>query len=196
MSLTSYRAAPPRVGNWANGEGRIANGDGLRPFAIRPSRFAFSCVEEEPPVLCRPGDDLLSRVLRQSTIGAEAFDGRVRDGIGSYRLAESHQAGKERLGLKQKGLFWGGKTAAGFRRPAVGKKPSRLPAAEYRLPCSSFSSMRTIKPNERLVPVSSTRCRAYTPGLSTWWSSTALQGELVLRLVSRLDAFSGYPFRI
>jgi len=56
--------------------------------------------------------------------------------------------------------------------------------------------MRTIKPNERLVPVSSTRCRAYTPGLSTWWSSTALQGELVLRLVSRLDAFSGYPFRI
>ena len=53
----------------------------------------------------------------------------------------------------------------------------------------------TIKPNGRLVPVSSTRCRAYTPGLSTWSSSTALQGDLVLRLVSRLDAFSGYPFR-
>ena len=94
MSLTSYRAAPPRVGNWANGEGRIANGDGLRPFAIRPSRFAFSCVEEEPPVLCRPGDDLLSRVLRQSTIGAEAFDGRVRDGIGSYRLARATRPAK------------------------------------------------------------------------------------------------------
>ena len=57
-------------------------------------------------------------------------------------------------------------------------------------------SMRTIKPNERLVPVSFTRCRAFTSGLSTWSSSTALQGELVLRLVSRLDAFSGYPFRI
>ena len=48
-------------------------------------------------VLCRPGDDLLSRVLRQSTIGAEAFDGRVRDGIGSDRLAEGHQAGEERF---------------------------------------------------------------------------------------------------
>src|SRR5579863_256931 len=55
---------------------------------------------------------------------------------------------------------------------------------------------RAIKSNERLVPVSFTRRRAFTSGLSTWWSSTALQGELVLRLVSRLDAFSGYPFRI
>ena len=45
--------------------------------------------------LRRPGGDLLSRVLRQSTIGAEAFDGRVRDGIGSYRLAEGHQAGED-----------------------------------------------------------------------------------------------------
>ena len=53
--------------------------------------------EEDPIVLCRPGDDLLSRVLRQSTIGAEAFDGRVRDGIGSYRLAEGHQAGEDQL---------------------------------------------------------------------------------------------------
>ena len=136
MSLTSYRAAPPRVGNWANGEGRIANGDGLRPFAIRPSRFAFSCVEEEPPVLCRPGDDLLSRVLRQSTIGAEAFDGRVRDGIGSYRLAESHQAGKERLGLKQKGLFWGGED--GSPASAAGSREETLPTAGRRIPTAVF----------------------------------------------------------
>jgi len=56
--------------------------------------------------------------------------------------------------------------------------------------------MRTIKPNELLVPVSYTGCPASTSGLSTWWSSTALQGEIVLRLVSRLDAFSGYPFHI
>ena len=35
----------------------------------------------------RPGGDLLSRVLRRSTIGAEAFDFRVRDGIGSGSLA-------------------------------------------------------------------------------------------------------------
>src|SRR5262245_65855964 len=32
--------------------------------------------------LGRPGSDLLSQVLRHSTIGAEAFNDRVRDGIG------------------------------------------------------------------------------------------------------------------
>lgn len=52
-----------------------------------------------------------------------------------------------------------------------------------------------IKSIGRLVPVGSTRHRAYTPGLSTWSSSTALKGGLVLRGVSRLDAFSGYPVR-
>ena len=36
-------------------------------------------------VLGRPGSDLLFQVLGLSTIGAEDFDGRVRDGIG-YRL--------------------------------------------------------------------------------------------------------------
>src|SRR5574337_2180489 len=50
--------------------------------------------EEEATVLCRPGDDLLSRVLRQSTIGAKAFDGRVRDGIGSDRLAKATRPAK------------------------------------------------------------------------------------------------------
>ena len=45
-------------------------------------------------VFGRPGNDLLSQVLRHSTIGARAFDGRVRDGIGSDRSAEGHQAGE------------------------------------------------------------------------------------------------------
>ena len=43
---------------------------------------------EEGIVLGWPGDDLLSRVLRHSTISAEAFNGRVRDGIGFGRLAQ------------------------------------------------------------------------------------------------------------
>ena len=34
-----------------------------------------------------PGGDLLSRVLGRSTIGAEGFHGRVRDGIGWGTLA-------------------------------------------------------------------------------------------------------------
>src|SRR6201996_6371452 len=35
----------------------------------------------------RPGGDLLSRALRHSTMGAGAFHGRVRDGIGCRRPA-------------------------------------------------------------------------------------------------------------
>ena len=48
---------------------------------------------------------------------------------------------------------------------------------------------------ERLGPVSCARRRACTSGLSTWWSTTARKRDLVLRWVSRLDAFSGYPVR-
>src|SRR5687768_18070948 len=62
----------------------MANG-GVRfqsPIALRHSP------DEEVVVLGRSGNDLLSRVLRHSTIGAEAFNGRVRDGIGFRRLAQ------------------------------------------------------------------------------------------------------------
>src|SRR5579871_272893 len=55
--------------------------------------------------------------------------------------------------------------------------------------------MRAIKPIERLVPVSYMHYCTYKPSLSTWSSSTVLKGMLVLRCVSRLDAFSGYPVR-
>ena len=46
-------------------------------------------------MLGRPGSDLLSQVLRHSTIGAEAFDGRVRDGIGSGHLARATRPAKD-----------------------------------------------------------------------------------------------------
>ena len=77
MSLTSYRAAPPRVK-------RIGTVASIATALIKRKFF----------VLCRPGDDLLSHVLRQSTIGAKAFDGRVRDGIGSYHLAKATRPAK------------------------------------------------------------------------------------------------------
>src|SRR5205085_1777365 len=80
-----------------------------------------------------------------------------------------------------------------------------LPGRQRRRRASRFSpamttklwtlKMRAIKPIERLVPVSYTHYCASTPGLSTWWSTTVLKGILVLRWVSRLDAFSGYPVR-
>ena len=48
-------------------------------------------------------------------------------------------------------------------------------------------AMRTIKPIELLVPVSFMRCRTSTPGLSTWWSSTALIGNTRFQV--------GFPLR-
>ena len=44
--------------------------------------FIFNKVSAYIHVAGRPGDDLLSRALRQSTIGATGFHGRVRNGIG------------------------------------------------------------------------------------------------------------------
>ena len=47
-------------------------------------------------VICRPGGDLLFRVLRRSTIGAGAIYGRVRDGIGYGHPARATRPAKDR----------------------------------------------------------------------------------------------------
>src|SRR5580692_2360472 len=112
MSLTSYRAAPPRgVGiqrteygeqiRRTPGQNSVCEEEAVsKPMAMLNAggvRLRYSVFRILISAFCGPGGDLLSRVLRQSTIGAEAFDGRVRDGIGSYRLAEGHQAGEEQF---------------------------------------------------------------------------------------------------
>jgi hypothetical protein len=52
--------------------------------AEKPRGFALNFVKrmKRKSVLGRPGGDLLFQALRLSTIGAEDFDGRVRNGIG------------------------------------------------------------------------------------------------------------------
>jgi hypothetical protein len=47
-------------------------------------------------VFRRPGSDLLFRVLKRSTIGAGAFNGRVRDGIGFRHSAIATRPAKNR----------------------------------------------------------------------------------------------------
>ena len=63
------------------------------------NRGAFHSVnrdeEMERSVLGRPGSDLLFQALRLSTIGAEDFDGRVRDGIGYRLLAIATRSAKD-----------------------------------------------------------------------------------------------------
>ena len=112
-------------------------------------------------MLSGPGGALLSRILRCSTIGAEGFNGRVRNGIGLGSLAIA-------------------------TRPAKHVSGSDLVRA---LINESDQADRAISTGKLM------HCCTSTPGLSTWWSSTALKGSLVLRWVSRLDAFSGYPDR-
>jgi hypothetical protein len=97
MSLTSYRAAPPRANACEFGfakpqavgldRGRSRRRAQTQTAALR-KRHRGVIVEDRFKealfVLGRPGNDLLSRVLRHSTIGAEEFNGRVRDGIGFF----------------------------------------------------------------------------------------------------------------
>ena len=131
------------------------------------------------------GSFLLSRAKMRSIIGEEELNCRVRNGIGCTLYS------------------------------VAAKMAGRCAFARFRALPGSFScSRRNIRQNiiDRewkeefgdkshglLVLVSSTPHGASTSSLSTWWSTTALQdlrqGELILRQASRLDAFSGYPFR-
>src|SRR5579872_6737334 len=101
MSLTSYRAAPPRDNRLVRSPpGRLflyldASGCALRwgrPLHPAASEDEWTWCERASAELDRPGSDLLSRVLRHSTIGAEGFHGRVRDGIGCLLPRHNHQA--------------------------------------------------------------------------------------------------------
>ena len=146
MSLTSYRAAPPRGNGGQNADdagqlgcpGRsVFLSSKRKRWALRLRRAIgdftdplLSVVRRLLSALCRPGDDLLSRVLRQSTIGAKAFDGRVRDGIGSDRLARATRPAKD-------GSDDGGPTAEdgrdGFPSSVVGHLTSDEAKLDFRI---------------------------------------------------------------
>ena len=106
MSLTSYRAAPSR------GKSNFVD-------VYRKTIFALG----------RPGSDLLSRALRHSTIGAEGFHGRVRNGIGCSPLATATRSSKR----EEESESPGHKTCCG---------------------CRPLHGTNEIKPIELLVPLS------------------------------------------
>ena len=80
MSLTSYRAAPPRVDR------------GIL-------RREYVCELCGCLIFSWPGGDLLFRGLSRSTMGAEGFDGRVRDGIGCRSLAMTTRPRKDQMSV-------------------------------------------------------------------------------------------------
>ena len=123
----------------------------------------------------------LPRGPPRSTIGAEGLNFRVRNGTGCFPFAMATET-LWRCGARP---HLGNRTVDACTR--VWESPPRPGVVEA-------------KPLGLLVPVSSTRCHASTSGLSTQSSSWGPyrvnpEGDLILRRASRLDAFSGYPFR-
>ena len=158
MSLTSYRAAPPRVFQ-VSGVRYQAPGEERRGSVL----FLIPGAWFLEPVFGGPGGDLLSRVLGRSTIGAEGFHGRVRDGIGCLAPRHDHQVvGRQKRPEGQKPEK--GETRA---RELFEAEPSGFLAFWFLASERRAQGLQGSKPNERLVPVSFTHCCASTPGLST-----------------------------
>ena len=159
MSLTSYRAAPPRVG-------RVTS---IRGGSERERERGY----------CGPGGDLLFRTLRCSTIGAEGFHGRVRDGIGCLAPRYGHQAGKP-VPAEAGVCHVNGSVLEGRVRVLP------LHAGGFVLVSSANRAISTGQlrglPRFHLRPID----------VVVFHGS---RRDLVLRRVSRLDAFSGYPVR-
>jgi hypothetical protein len=185
MSLTSYRAAPPRdvgEGDWGGSAG--------------------------------PGGDLLFHALRRSTIGAEGFHGRVRDGIGCLAPRYGHQA-VQALPVRRQGS---GSEGSELALPLLSERSELCACLLLRgLPprLSAQLALRLSPRRNLAVPPAmmlaagcgrSKRYRAISTGQLRGLPRFHLRPidvvvyhgsrrDLVLRRVSRLDAFSGYPVR-
>ena len=139
-----------------------------------------------------PGGDRLFRRLSGSTIGAEGFHGRVRDGIGCLAPRYGHQAQEDVSDVI-------GSVCCRVREPAPAKLVPgmnkgagvwRCTRAVVRCACAhreqadraiSTGQLRGLRPFH-LRPID------VMVSHGSW-------RDLVLRRVSRLDAFSGYPVR-
>ena len=122
----------------------------------------------------KPGGVLLSRGLFRTTIGDEAFHRPVRDGEGWFRHSM---------------------TARQTIQRTEGRQPNSQNPNPIRGACFPNSNSESahgygIKPLGQLVPVSLTRRRASTSGLSTSLSSRVLAGDSGPREVS---SWSGLP---
>jgi hypothetical protein len=114
MSLTSYRAAPPRAG-------------GVDWTAVRGNAGALGLPRRRfGGWIGRPGGDLLSRALRHSTMGAGEFHGRVRDGIGCRLPAMATRSSNPPPGRLP------GKTVVRLAAAATGKRGRADPKGSHR----------------------------------------------------------------
>ena len=115
-----------------------------------------------------------------STIGAEGLSFRVRNGAGRFPFAMTA------VTLSSCVV----RDGVGVSRPFLGNR-----TVDASISMVFVASCRLISTGQ----LQASLVRTSTSGLSTQWSSweplTRGHGNLILKRASRLDAFSGYPFR-
>ena len=182
MSLTSYRAAPPRaaVGVWAPGPSPdLIRGPGAL-FDQRLTAFAGSHNGYDPRN-ARPGGRLS---------GGTGLLHPAAWGFGGWRELRWGRAGRAwrrptlpRLGAQYHRRWGFSRPSSGWDRvlcpplwpPGRGGPPWEGERCLARRPGLAAARGRCWGcAFERLVPVGCADCSASTSGLSTWWSSTAL----------------------
>ena len=168
MSLTSYRAAPPRVGPARAGRAVSRVWRRARCLSRLPPGVRGARRTRRRPALPRLGTQYHGR-------GGVSRPSSGRDRVGHPRCGR--RVGRASRG-RPAGAGVGGRGGAVLLACGMGMVCAR-PAAG--LPPGRGSSLG------RLGPVGCARRRACTPGLSTWWSTTAL--------VARPGLAVGFPLR-
>ena len=92
MAKKARRPCGCRAFGWLRGKDLNLRPSGYEPDELPGCSTPRQLIRADGGGPARPGDDLLFRALRRSTIGAEGFHGRVRDGIGCFAPRYGHQA--------------------------------------------------------------------------------------------------------
>ena len=130
------RPGPTLVGLGEKSEGRVRKD---------PRTLLISDIYLLSSGFGRPGGDLLSHALRRSTIGAEGFHGRVRDGIGCGPLAMATRSSKPDRVWMSCSLFLLGPVRA------RGKSDFHVPSEGFCAPLGLCSLSRRARPSGRLA---------------------------------------------
>ena len=166
-----------------------------------PLNCIVGLIVRENEGLSRSGGDLLSHVLRRSTIGATALNGRVRDGIGCFACAMTTRPRKT-LNARTCSSEWRKRFAEQNACHPVVKRarcPSQLiHVGVYAFDCPYQPFLASTGSNQAYRAISTGQLSTL-PHLHLQPIDVVVyhgpQGYLVLRGASRLDAFSGYPVR-
>jgi hypothetical protein len=150
------------------------------------SHPSFEGEQDNCDRLGRPGSDLLSRVLRHSTIGAGELNDRVRNGIGWGISARTTRSAKPSAIYNNSNRL---NISLAFSRRYLSrsKENSERHVRRHTWVWRVYQAYRAISTGK----LRSSRTFHTRPiDVIVYHGS---QGNLVLRWVSRLDAFSGYP---